>query len=102
MTKEEMVQFIKDNYCDIEKFPLPKLVGALPSKEKLIKKAQLDKLIKKAEIYCGKVFANFLTTSLAKGSIPHGKQKLWFFWLDEDNWDSMYKRWLMYEESPAV
>lgn len=102
MTKEELIQFIKDNYGDIEASPLPKLVGSLPPEERLIKKTQLDKLIKKAETSYGETFANFLTVSVAKGSLPQNKRKLWFFWLDEDNWDFMYKRWLAYKESPTV
>jgi hypothetical protein len=93
MTKEEMIGFIRDNYCDIESDPLPKLIGELPSEIRLLKKTPLERLINKARASYGDKFAEFLENSISKGSIPRGRQKLWFFWLDFDNCEYMFKCW---------
>lgn len=42
-----MIKFIKENYCDIEAYPLPRIVGVSPSKIRLIINKDLDKLLKK-------------------------------------------------------
>lgn len=102
MTKEDLVMFIKNNYCDIEAITLPNVVGSLPPEKRLLKKVQLDELIGKAKAYCGKVFADFLEICVCKGSLPYGKGILWFFWLGEDNWESMYERWKKYEDGPVM
>lgn len=99
MTKEKLIQFIKNNYCNIEAISLPKVTGSLPPEKRLLKKGQLVEFINKARTSYGNLFAEFLEINTTKGSVPYGKYKLSFFWLDEDNWDSMYDRWQRYRKS---
>ena len=86
VTIDEMINFVKENYCDIEAYPLPRAVGSLPPEIRLIRNKDLDELFKKAKEAHGKKFALFLKVNFVKNSTL-------LFWLDFDNWDFMYKCW---------
>lgn len=93
MTKEGMIDFIKTNCCDIEAAALPKVVGCLPTEERLFTKAQWETFIAHADAVFGEKFADFLEANTAKGFRCRGKRKSRFFWLDFDNWDFMHDCW---------
>lgn len=99
MTKEELVRFIKDSYCDIEAQPLPKELGLLPLEERLLKRTQLNNLLSQARNAHGELLVKFLELHMAGGSLPHGKKRVRFFWLDFDNWDLLYTYWQRYQEN---
>lgn len=99
MKRGVLIGFIKKNYCDIEATELPKTTGALPSKERLLKRKQVKKLIKKAEWFLGEEFAEFLKMNFVKTSVTRGKKKIWFFWLNFSRWDYMFQYWQKYEQT---
>ncbi len=94
MENSKIIDFIKKNYCDIEATKLPKTIGVLPAKERLLKKKQMEALIEKAKQAFGKEFAEFLEMNFVKTSVPQGKRMLRFFWLNFDNWIFFYYCWL--------
>lgn len=99
MTKEELIRFVKDNYCDIEAMPLPKELGILPLEERLLKRKQMNNLLSQARDAGGELLAKFLELNMAGGSLPHGKKRVRFFWLDFESWDLLYTCWQQYQKN---
>ena len=97
MTKEELVSFITENYCDIEKAPsLPRSVDEMPPIQRLVKQGKMEDILIKAKQEFGPKFADYLEGFFCKKSTVNGKRRSWFFYLQADSWDGVYRMWEQY------
>lgn len=101
MTRDHIRAFITDNYCNIDKVPsLPKIVGQMPAKERLIKRKEFADIIQKAKENFGPRFSLFLELNFSKASVVKNKNRLWFFYLQFDDWETMYCSWEVFKNQP--
>ena len=75
MTKEEMIAFIKGNHCDIETYPVSRVIGELPPARRQLNDEQRKELLEKANRCLGYKFEFFLGINMAhskKNITRHG------------------------------
>jgi hypothetical protein len=98
MTKEEFIEFFRP-VVEFDDTPLPKVVGELPSKIRLIGSSHLRLLEDKAK-KIDEWFWNFVTCSFAMSNVAlSAKRTVRRYWVEHEDWDEWYT-W--YEKSLAI